>query len=240
MSDKKLSNETETNNDELEQAIDSLASQLKALIVSIRGFLGFIEREMNEGNIERAQSDLKRVGNAADRMYLMINGLLEFSRVGHLADHLDDVPFEEIVIAGLNNVEASHPDHKVKIHIQSKMPTVPVDLTRLIEVIQILIENSNKYMGNQPGPQINIGVRSENGEPIFFVSDNGNSIEPEYQERVFNIFEKLDPQTEGTGIGLAIAKRIIETHGGRIWVESEGLGKGSTFCFTLHSQGELF
>ena len=233
MSDQESFSQTETNNNELEQAIDSLASQLKAPIVSIRGFLGFIEQEINEGDIERAQADLKRVGNAADRMYLMISGLLELSRLGRLADHFDDVPFEEIVIAGLNNVEASKPDHKVKINIQPSMPTVRVDLTRMIEVIQILIENSIKYMGNQSDPQINIGIRSESGEPMFFVSDNGNGIESEYQERVFNIFEKLDPQTEGTGIGLAIAKRIIETHGGRIWVESEGLGKGSVFCFTL-------
>lgn len=121
----------EANNDELEQAIDSLASQLKAPIVSIRGFLGFVEREMDEGNIERAQADLKRVGNAADRMYLMINGLLEFSRIGHLADYLDDVPFEEIVLAGLNNLEASHPEHGMKIQIVPDIPTVRVNLTRM-------------------------------------------------------------------------------------------------------------
>jgi len=234
-----MSNENltpETDNTELEQAIDSLASQLKAPIVSIRGFLGFIEREMNEGNIERAQADLKRVEHAADRMYLMINGLLLYSRVGHLADHFDDVPFEEIVVAALNNVEASHPEHGVKIQIQPDMPTVRVDLTRMIEVVQNLIENAVKFKGDQPDPQIAIGIRSEQDKQVFYVSDNGMGIESEYHERIFNTFEKLDPQSGGIGVGLALVKRIIERHGGGIWVESAGFGKGSTFCFTLPSQ----
>ncbi|MGA7193864.1 MAG: ATP-binding protein, partial [Anaerolineales bacterium] len=84
-----------------------------------------------------------------------------------------------------------------------------------------------------PHPIIEIGQRGEeDGKPIFFVKDNGMGIAPQYHERIFGLFNKLDPQSEGTGIGLALVKRIIEVHGGRIWVESEP-GKGSTFCFTL-------
>jgi signal transduction histidine kinase len=88
-------------------------------------------------------------------------------------------------------------------------------------------------MGKQSNPVIEIGVQDQNDERVFYVKDNGLGIEEQYQEKVFILFEKLDPTIEGTGIGLALIKRIIETHGGKIWVESEGLGKGSTFCFTL-------
>ena len=89
-------------------------------------------------------------------------------------------------------------------------------------------------MGHQPQPKIEIGSRSNgNGTHVFFVRDNGMGILPSYHQRIFGIFEKLDPRVEGTGIGLAVVKRIIEVHGGRIWVESEGSGTGSTFCFTL-------
>jgi signal transduction histidine kinase len=88
-------------------------------------------------------------------------------------------------------------------------------------------------MGDQPNPQIEIGVRNQSGEPIIFVKDNGIGIEPQYQTKIFGLFEKLDPTVEGTGIGLALVKRIVETHGGKVWVESEGLGQGSTFCFTI-------
>jgi len=233
MSDEKLTPETEINTEELEQAIHALAAQLKAPIVSIRGFLGFIERDLKDGKIERATADLARVGGAADRMYLMINGLLEFSRSGHPVNSPEDVPFEEIALAGSNNAEASLKEHNAQIHIQPDMPTVRVDLTRMIEVVQKLVENAIKYMGDQPNPQVNIGMRSEKNESIFFVSDNGMGIDPEYHERVLNIFEKIDPQSKGIGLGLALVKRIIETHGGRVWMESEGIGKGSTFCFTL-------
>jgi len=121
----------------------------------------------------------------------------------------------------------------VQIHVQPNLPMVRADHTRLVEVIQNLVENAIKYMGAQPQPQVTIGFKSGENELVFFVSDNGMGIDPNYQDRVFNIFEKLDPQSEGTGIGLALVKRIIETHGGRIWVESDGIGKGTTFYFTL-------
>ena len=93
-------------------------------------------------------------------------------------------------------------------------------------------------MGNQPDPRIEIGQRGEEeGKLIFFIADNGMGIAPEYHDRIFGLFNKLDPKAEGTGIGLALVKRIIEFHGGRIWVESEE-GKGSTFYFTLPVERE--
>jgi signal transduction histidine kinase len=104
-----------------------------------------------------------------------------------------------------------------------------------MEVLQNLLDNAAKYMGDQPDPRIEIGQRGEDaerGQLIFFVKDNGIGIAPEYHERIFGLFNKLDPKSEGTGIGLALVKRIVEVHGGRVWVESE-LGKGSTFFFTL-------
>ena len=107
------------------------------------------------------------------------------------------------------------------------------DRIRLTEVIQNLVENAVKFMGRQPEPKVTIGSRrGANGQPVFFVQDNGVGIEPQYQERVFGLFNKLDTTTEGTGIGLALVKRIIEVHNGRIWLESQP-GSGSTFYFTL-------
>ena len=107
------------------------------------------------------------------------------------------------------------------------------DRVRLMEVIQNLLENAVKFMGDQPAPAIRIGsFTNPKGEIIFFVEDNGIGIEPQYQERIFGLFNKLDTNTEGTGIGLALVKRIIEVHNGRIWLESQP-GRGSTFYFTL-------
>ena len=101
--------------------------------------------------------------------------------------------------------------------------------------MQNLIDNAAKYMGNQSEPVIEIGVQirdAERNAPIFFIKDNGMGIALKHHNRIFELFNKLDGSTEGTGVGLALVKRIIEVHGGKIWVESE-VGKGSTFYFTL-------
>ena len=127
---------------------------------------------------------------------------------------------------------------RAKVHVEPQLPTVHGDRPRLMEVAQNLIDNAAKHMGNQPYPTIKIGARENGDETIFYVKDNGVGIEPRYQERIFGLFDKLDPKSDGSGIGLAIVKRIVEVHGGRIWVESRGAGHGSTFYFTLAPQKE--
>jgi len=105
----------------------------------------------------------------------------------------------------------------------------------MIGVLQNLIANAIKFMGKQESPHVIIGASGmdKNGYPIFFVQDNGIGIDPQYHELVFGLFNRLDSSTTGTGIGLALVKRIIETHGGRVWVESEGHNHGCTFYFSL-------
>lgn len=123
--------------------------------------------------------------------------------------------------------------HNVQVHIAPDLPAVYGDRVRLVEVVQNLVDNACKFVGDQPHPRIEIGARHEQNETVFYVRDNGMGIEPQYHDTVFGLFNKLDPQSDGTGIGLALVKRIIETHGGEIWIESTGVGHGSTFCFTL-------
>jgi signal transduction histidine kinase len=121
----------------------------------------------------------------------------------------------------------------VEVHVAPDLPILYVDRMRLLEVFQNLVENAIKFMRDQPHPRIEIGTRNEGEETIIFVRDNGVGINPHYRDKVFGLFEKLDQATEGTGIGLALVKRIIEVNGGRVLVESEGIGHGSTFCFTI-------
>jgi signal transduction histidine kinase len=102
-------------------------------------------------------------------------------------------------------------------------------------VLQNLLDNAVKFMGAQPQPRIHFGMRREAEEIVCYVRDNGIGIASRYHEKVFGLFERLDDSSDGTGIGLTLVKRIIEVHGGRIWVESAGEGHGSTFCFTLPS-----
>ena len=113
------------------------------------------------------------------------------------------------------------------------MPSVRVDETRLREVYQNLIENAIKYMGEQKTPRIRIGAEVKDDMVQCFVSDNGIGIEQKFQEQIFGLFQRLSNDTGGTGIGLALVKRIVEVHDGKVWVESEGLGKGASLWFSL-------
>jgi signal transduction histidine kinase len=142
------------------------------------------------------------------------------------------VPFGEIVEEALDQAAERIRLRGIKVIVTQDLPKVHVDRMRIVEVLGNLIENSVKYLGDQPQPQIEIGYRLDEGQTVLFVRDNGIGIEPSQQYKVFELFYKVDRRSEGTGAGLAIVKRIIEVHGGRIWIESK-LGEGSTVCFTL-------
>jgi len=166
--------------------------------------------------------------------------LLELSRIGRLMNPPEETPLDELAREAVITVAGRLAMRGVHVEIAPDLPVVYGDRTRLREVLENLLSNAVKYMGDQPHPRIEIGVRYDgaDAERVFYVRDNGMGIEPRYHQKVFGLFEKLDPKAEGTGVGLAIVRRIVEVHGGRIWVESEGAGLGSAFCFTLADRRE--
>ena len=230
---KKLIHELENKNSELERFTYTVSHDLKSPLVTIDGFLRYIERDIETGNIERFKTDMDRVKEAVKKMQRLLMELLELSRIGRMMNESVAISFGELVHEAVEAVHGRLDAKKVKIIIQSDLPNVLGDHPRLVEMLQNLIDNASKYMGDQAEPVIEIGTRGmEEGKSIFFVKDNGIGIAPEHHNRIFELFNKLDATSEGTGVGLALVRRIIEVHGGRIWVESE-IGKGSTFLFTL-------
>jgi len=229
----KLIRELEAKNAELERFTYTVSHDLKSPLVTIKGFLGFLKQDFTSQNSERFFSDVDRIGNATTKMDLLLRDLLELSRIGRLINPSEEIPFASIVQEAMEMVHGQLDARRVTVHVEKDLPIVYVDRRRLVEVLQNLIDNATKFMGDRPDPQIEIGQYGDHAKnPIFYVRDNGIGFAPEYCEQVFGLFNKLDPKTEGSGIGLALVKRIIEMHGGRIWVESEK-GKGSTFYFTL-------
>jgi len=230
----KFINELENKNAELERFTYTVSHDLKSPLVTITGFLGFLEQDALKGNTDRVKGSINRIAGAAKKMQKLLNDLLELSRIGRLMNPPEDIPFEEIVHEAIDHVRGRLDEVDATIEIQSNFPTVHGDRIRLVEVVQNLIENSVKYTNPEVRLRIEIGTsgQSEKGCPVFFVRDNGIGIEPEYHEIIFGLFNKLDAQSEGTGIGLSLVKRIIEVHNGRIWVESEK-GNGATFYFSL-------
>jgi PAS domain S-box-containing protein len=226
--------ELEARNTELERFTYTVSHDLKAPLITIRGFLGFLEKDAFSGNMERFKADSMRIVDATDKMQRLLTELLELSRIGRMMNSPQAVPFDTIVSEALELVRGRIHERQVQVVVAPQLPTLYGDHERLIEVVQNLVDNACKFMGDQPNPQIEIGQQgSEEGQPILFVRDNGIGIAPEFHERVFGLFNKLDAKTDGTGVGLTLVKRIIEVHGGRIWVESDGHHHGTTFYFSL-------
>jgi len=225
--------ELEEKNAELTQFTYTVSHDLKSPLVTINGYLGYIELDASSGNTDRLKKDTRRIQEAVNKMHALLTELLELSRIGRLMNEPKDTPFNELVKNAMEIVHGQLTSRHVTVQIQPNLPVVRGDCQRLTEVLQNILDNAAKYMGDQSDPHIEIGQQGEeNGKPVFFIKDNGMGIAPDYHERIFGLFNKLDATSEGTGIGLALVKRIIEFHGGRIWVESK-LGKGSTFYFTL-------
>ena len=229
----KIIKELEAKNAELERFTYTVSHDLKSPLITISGFVGLLEADAKSGDIVTFKRDLQRINEAVEKMKRLLDELLELSRIGRIINPPSDTPFAKIVEEALSLVQGRLSAGQVEVHVQGDLPTVRGDRPRLVEVLQNLIDNAAKFMGDQPAPKLEIGMRKDRNGPFFFVRDNGIGIEGRHLEKVFGLFDKLNPRTEGTGVGLALAKRIVEVHGGHIWVESEGKGRGSTFYFTL-------
>jgi PAS domain S-box-containing protein len=221
-------------NAELEQFTYTVSHDLRSPLVTIRGFLGYLRQDAESGDITRLDKDLHRIANAVDRMQALLNDLLELSRIGRIINPPKIISYGQIVAEAAELLNGTLERNHVTLVIQEDLPNIYGDHARLVEVLQNLISNAAKFMGDQPRPTIEIGSDGFDTDEkmIFFVRDNGIGIAPQYHERIFGLFNRLDPSIEGTGIGLALVKRIIETHGGRIWITSNP-GEGTTFSFTL-------
>lgn len=224
-------NSLATKNAELERFTYTVSHDLRSPLITIKGFAGMITKEINKGRYDRVPSDLQRIGNAADKMAELLNGLLELSRIGRIANLSETISMTELAKQVIELLHESIQIKGIQIHIQENMPEVLGDKNRIREVIQNLVENAVKFMDNPVG-EIRIGWLAKDEEQVYFVSDNGPGINPEYHEKIFSLFDKLDNNAEGSGIGLALVKRIIEYHGGEIWVESKP-GFGTSFLFTI-------
>ena len=232
-----LIQELEAKNAELEQFAYTVSHDLKSPLVTIKGFLGFLREDAVSGNSQRLNMDINRIAEAADKMHALLSDLLELSRIGRMMNEPENISFNELVNEALQLTEGRLQEHGVKINVEDDLPVIAGDRQRLLEVVQNLLDNAAKFMGEQPSPKIEIGVYGEENEmPIIYIRDNGAGIAEEFHERIFGLFNRLNPQVDGTGVGLALVKRIVEFHGGRIWVQSEA-GEGATFYFTLPASG---
>ncbi len=219
-------------NRDLEQFAYVASHDLQEPLRVVTGFVQLLEQHCKGQLDEKAHSFIEYAVDGAKRMQTLIADLLSYSRVG--SRHREPRPTDMGVVlrSALSNLSASIADSAAEI-THGELPTVPGDDTQLVQLFQNLVGNAIKFRGEET-PRIHVDARREKDHWLFSVRDNGIGIDPEFHDRIFLIFQRLHgrKQYPGTGIGLAICKRIVEHHGGRIWVESQPR-QGTTFCFTL-------
>ena len=224
--------ELERSNTELEQFAYVASHDLQEPLRKVASFTQLLERRYKGQLDERADQYIAFAVDGAKRMQVLINDLLAFSRVGRLTREHAEINGNALVSQALGNLSLVLEESGAEVTVDD-LPRISGDLSLLAGVIQNLVGNAVKFRGDEP-PRIHIGVRDAGDEWEFCVADNGIGISPEYAERIFVIFQRLHAKDAypGTGIGLAMARKIIEYHGGRIWLDTEA-PSGTTFRFTL-------
>ena len=220
-------------NRELESFLYSITHDLKAPVISLYGMAAMLQKKCGEQLGEQGAHYLQRLMSNAGFMEQLISDLLNFSRVGKHEYHMERLDVERVVKESLNQCDSRIREGGAEIKVLSPLPSVVFDHNALCKIFLNLISNGMKFMGDQAHPSIEVGGRELDDVVEYYVKDNGIGIDQKYHDNVFKMFQRLkEVSVEGTGIGLAIVKKIIDMTGGRIWFESE-VGKGTTFLFWI-------
>jgi PAS domain S-box-containing protein len=225
--------ELEEKNAEQETFIYTVSHDLRAPLLSIQGMSDLLGEAVAGGDAEEARFLLGRVTKNVEKMGQLLQDLLTFSRVGRLEEEAEGLNLGDAVAATLGELEPRLEGRGVALELPERWPRVVYPPSDAYQLVANLLSNAAKWAG-RPGepPRVRLGWEAGGDEVTLRVSDNGPGVPPEHRERVFGLFQRLDPKAEGTGVGLAIVKRIAERHAGKVWVEDSPLG-GATFAVTL-------
>ncbi|MDT8303038.1 MAG: PAS domain S-box protein [Sedimentisphaerales bacterium] len=220
-------------NKELKDFVSIVSHDLKAPLRGIKTLANWILSDCSDKLDDQAKEHINLLLERVERMYNLIEGALQYSRAGNAEEKQARVDLNNFVPEVINMVV---PPDNIKVTIENELPVIECEETHIMQLLQNLLSNSIKYM-DKPQGWIKIGCTEKDGFWEFSVADNGPGIEKKHFGRIFKIFQALptSPDFEGTGIGLTVAKKIVELYEGRIWVESK-VGEGSTFFFTLPKQ----
>jgi signal transduction histidine kinase len=223
-------------NKELDSFVYTASHDLRAPLRGISSFASFLEEDYQDKLDEEGKNFLRQIRDGTNRMNNLIEDLLKLSRISRIKNPYEDVDMNSLINSVIKRIEFDIKENNVELNIQPDIPRVRCDRIKMTEVFLNLINNAIKFSSknNKVRPRIEVGYSDEGQFHKFYVKDNGIGIDPKYHKQVFGMFKRLhtDKEYEGTGAGLGIVKRVIDDHGGNIWVESE-LGKGAIFYFTI-------
>lgn len=219
-------------NKELENFIYLISHDLKTPVISIQGLIDIFLDELKQPLTQEENKYFKAIQECANRMESLIQNLLEFSRLGQVPLRPEEINLNELIDEIMNDFKFKIEQYKVKVTFPDDLPTLPVDRFRFKLAMANLIDNALKYSRQDVDSFLRIECREEHDRWLFTFADNGIGIAKIYYERVFNLFERLIRNPPGSGLGLAMVRRIVKMHGGSIWIDSKE-GEGSRFFFTL-------
>jgi PAS domain S-box-containing protein len=229
---KTFSDEVERSNADLQQFAYVASHDLQEPLRMVMSYVALLNKKYGDQLNDEAKMYMANVTEGAERMRQLISELLQYSRTDSQGKEFANVDMDHVANVVINTMHVAIYESKAVLSVQP-LPTLWGDEAQLAQVLLNLISNAVKFRGQEP-PRVEISAMERAKEWIISVKDNGIGIDPAYHDRIFNMFQRLHSRDEysGTGIGLAISKKIVERHGGRIWVESE-LGKGASFFFTI-------
>lgn len=227
-----LLEELSTKAEELENFSHTISHDMKTPLTAIGGFAEFLSKQLAQGNFAKAGFCADRIVENTRRLERRLDDLLRLAKIGRIIEPSEEINLKSLIEETVGMMANQLDEARIAIEVDEVFPKVVGDSMRLREVIENLLSNAIRYIGAEPN-LISIGCRRQGDETIFYIKDNGIGIDPGHFDTIFELFRRLDPKSSGEGVGLAITRRIIEAHGGRIWVESAGEGTGSCFCFTL-------
>ncbi|MEK7397107.1 MAG: ATP-binding protein [Candidatus Poribacteria bacterium] len=232
--------ELSLSNEELNSFVYIVSHDLKAPLVSIQGFSTILSKDYKDQFDDNGKMYVDRIMKNSERMGTLIDNLLELSRIGRIKGKEGTINISNMISEISEEISSQIQEKGTKLIVKGDMPTILGDQTRIKQIFANLISNANKFMGDDNEvPTIEVGYDSQNGCHRFYVKDNGIGIDKQYHNKVFQIFQRLDDiKTEGTGVGLAIVKKIVESFGGNLWLDSEK-GKGTTMYFTIPKEDNL-
>ncbi|MEO5336510.1 MAG: PAS domain S-box protein [Magnetospirillum sp. WYHS-4] len=224
-------------NADLEDFAYAISHDLQEPLRMVSGYLNLLQRRYQTRLDQEADDFIGFAVDGSGRMQAMIHDLLEYSRINSRGAHRHPVDSRQALRGALDNLVRAIDESGAELEI-GELPVVTADAGQLMRLLQNLVGNALKYRVPDRQPVIRISARRQESEWLFSIADNGIGIDAQYFERIFRVFQRLHGRSQyaGTGIGLAVCKRIVERHGGRIWVESKP-GEGSTFFFTLPAGG---
>jgi signal transduction histidine kinase len=231
----KANAELRRKNVEMEQFVYTASHDLKSPLVTFLGFINYIKQDIEASRYDRLLEFTGFIERAAHRMRNTIDDLLRLSRAGRVTGEPRPVEVASVVRAIVEEMGPQWVEKGATVEVDPQMPVLCSDPQRIWEVFQNLLDNALLYGCDGPAPVIEVGAVIEPSEVRYFVRDNGSGIASEYHEKIFGLFQRIDQRGDGTGVGLAIVRRIAEVHGGRTWVESAP-GSGSTFWIAFPSR----